>query len=130
MTTTSLGLSTGPDPGTHFPTPRVTFLKTDLPSLIGADVQQVAAFERALYNHCPRELARSVARDLSKRPGADSEGRLEGALREFSTLVIQEIIRQVDRENYAATVAEVFTCGKEIMTSGDAAVQRARTQSR
>jgi hypothetical protein len=128
MATTSQGISGGLDHGISLPTPRVTYLKTDLPSLIGADRQQVAAFERGLYSPCPRDFARSVARELSTRPGSDSESRLEGALREFSTLVIQEIVRQVDRHNYAATVAEVFTCGKEVMTSGDALIQRAKAK--
>lgn len=128
MTTATQTRFTGPDRSVSSRTPHVTFLQTDFTSLTGAKLQQIQAFERSFYTVCPRDFARSVARDLSARADADSETRLEGALREFSKPVIREIVRQIDQGTCDATVAEVFTCGKEVMNSGDAAIGRAKAE--
>jgi hypothetical protein len=77
---------------------------------------------------CPRDYARSVAEVLSRRPNADTAGRLEVALAQFSKPVVQEIVLEFNRGAVAPTVAEVFTTGKEIMYWADQSIEPARAE--
>jgi hypothetical protein len=122
---------TGQNRGTPFTTPCFAFVETDFTTLTVTDLQsRTETFEREFNTACPRDFARSVAGGLAKKPNADTETRLDVALREFSKPVVQEIVVRLHRDckDFPPTVAAVCVYGMNIRLEGYQAIERANAE--